>query len=151
MSAADIMTRKVVTVRPDSAAGTVARLLLDHHIGAVPVIDDDNRVIGIVSQADLLGRPAAGSPRAWWLRLFSDKVLCLEEIANAAELTASDVMTRRVVTISQEAPIALVAGLMHRHRMKCLPVVRDGRLVGIVSRGDLLKGLVQGRETATTW
>jgi len=145
MKAADIMTHKVVTVRCDTAVSTLARLLLDSKISAVPVVDDQGHIVGIVSEGDLLGRPPAGSPRGWWLRLFDDQAVCLEELATARHLTAQDVMTRPAVSVSEQAPIDVVASLMHRRKLKRLPVVRDGKLVGIVSRADLLGALIAGR------
>jgi CBS-domain-containing membrane protein len=72
MNAADIMTKDVLTVRPDASVGEIATLLLDHKISPAPVIDDDRHVVRIVSEGDLLGQPPSGSPRAWWLRLFND-------------------------------------------------------------------------------
>jgi CBS domain-containing protein len=146
MNARDIMTSKVVTVRPDTSVSTLACLLLDNKISAVPVVDGEDHVIGIVSEGDLLGRPSKQSPRGWWLRLFNDEVGCLEELATARHLKTQDVMTRRVVSVSDEAPIDIVASLMHRRRLKRVPVLRDGTLVGIVSRADLLDAFVARRE-----
>ena len=145
MNTADIMTRRVLTVRPETEVSTLARLLLDNNISAVPVVDDEGHVVGIVSEGDLLGRPPAASPRGWWLRLFDEQAVCLEELATARHLTAQQVMTRQVVSVSDDAPVAIGASLMHRRKLKRLPVVRDGRLVGIVSRADLLGALVAGR------
>ena len=149
MNAADIMTREVVTVRPDTSVSAVAHLLRDKKISSVPVVDDHDHVVGIISEGDLLGRPPLRSPRGWWLRLFDDETVCLEEIATARHLKARDVMTRDVVSILDQAPIDLLATLMRRHRLKRVPVVREGKLVGIVSRADLLAALVGDRgETA---
>jgi CBS domain-containing protein len=146
MNAADIMTREVVTVRPDTSVSAVAHLLRDKKISSVPVVDDHDHVVGIISEGDLLGRPPSRSPRGWWLRLFNDETVCLEEIATARHLKARDVMTRDVVSILYQAPIDLLATLMRRHRLKRVPVVREGKLVGIVSRADLLDALVGDRE-----
>jgi CBS domain-containing protein len=146
MNASDIMTSKVVTVRPDTSVSTLARLLLDNKISAVPVIDKEDRVVGMVSEGDLLGRPSERSLRGRWLRLFNDEAVFLEELATARHLKAQDVMTRRVVSVSDQAPIDVVASLMHRHRLKRVPILRDGKLVGIVSRADLLDAFVARRE-----
>jgi CBS-domain-containing membrane protein len=72
--ASEIMTKEVVTVRADANVSEIASPLLDHKISAVPVIDDDRHVVGIVSEGDLLGQPPSGSPRAWWLRLSSTMI-----------------------------------------------------------------------------
>jgi CBS domain-containing protein len=105
----------------------VAHLLRDHKISSVPVVDDHDHVVGIISEGDLLGRPPSRSPRGWWLRLFDDEAVCLEEIATAHHLKARDVMTRAVVFILDQAPIDLLATLMRRHRLKRVPVVREGK------------------------
>jgi CBS-domain-containing membrane protein len=111
MNPADIMTRKVVTARPDTSVSAVARLLLDNKISAVPVIDDHDHVVGIISEGDLLGRPPLRSPRGRWLRLFDDEAVCLEEIATARHLTAREVMTGDVVSVMNQAPIDLLVTL----------------------------------------
>jgi CBS-domain-containing membrane protein len=148
MNAAEIMTKVVVTVRPDASAGEIASLLLDHKISAIPVIDDDRHVIGIVSEGDLLGQPPSGSPRAWWLRLFNDDTVSLEEIATARHLTARDIMTKPVVTVVDQTPVDVLATLMTHCSVKRLPVLKDSKLVGIVSRTDLLEALVRRADVA---
>jgi CBS domain-containing protein len=143
MNAAEIMAKEVVTVRPDTNVSEIAGLLLDHKISAVPVIDDDRHVVGIVSEGDLLGQPPSGSPRAWWLRLFNESAVCLEEIATARHLKARDVMTKPVVVVVDQTPVDVLATLMRRRRVKRVPVLRDNKLVGIVSRADLLEALMR--------
>jgi CBS domain-containing protein len=148
MRAADIMTREVATVGPDTSVGKIAALLLQKKISAVPVVDEARHVLGIVSEGDLLGRPPAGSPRGWWLRLFDDSAVMLEEIATARHLKARDVMTKPAVTVAEDTPLGVLATLMRRHRVKRLPVTREGRLAGLVSRADLLEALARRREPA---
>lgn len=143
MNAAEIMTKEVVTVRPDTSVSEIAGLLLDNKISALPVIDDARHVLGIVSEGDLLGRPPSGSPRAWWLRLFNEAAVCLEEIATARHVVARDVMTQSVVAVLDHTPVDVLATLMRRRKLKRLPVLRDGKLVGIVSRTDLLEALAR--------
>ena len=143
MNAAEIMTKEVVTVSPDTSVGEIAGLLLDHKISALPVVDDDRHIVGIVSEGDLLGQPPSGSPRAWWLRLFNEGAVCLEEIATARYLTARDVMTKPVVTVVDQTPIDVLATLMRRRRVKRVPVLQDGKLVGIVRRTDFLEALMR--------
>ena len=104
MYAAEIMTKEVVTVRPNTTVGEIADLLLDHKISAVSVIDDDRHIVGIVSEGDLLGHPPSGSPHAWWLRLFCESVVSLEEIATARHRKAHDVMTKPAVTVVDHTP-----------------------------------------------
>jgi CBS domain-containing protein len=147
-TASTIMTTKVVAVTPETSVAEIADLLLDHKISAVPIIDDEQHVIGIVSEGDLLGRPPSGSPRGWWLRLFNESAACLEEIATARHLKARDVMTSSVVIVTEQTPIDILATLMHRRRVKRVPVVKNGRLVGIVSRSDVLDALARKDEDA---
>jgi CBS domain-containing protein len=147
MIAADIMTRTVVTVTPETDLPTVAQLLLEHDISAMPVIGDQRRLVGIISEGDLLGRPSEKSLRGSWLRLFGGDAGTLEELATARHLKVADVMTRRVVSVTDQTPIDVVASLMHRKKLKRVPVLHDGELVGIVSRIDVLGGLV-GRAAA---
>jgi CBS domain-containing protein len=120
------MTKEVVTVRADASVGEIAGLLLDNRISAVPVIDDDDHVMGIVSEGDLLGQPPSGSPRAWWLRLFNEGAVCLEEVATARHLKARDIMTKPVVTVVDHTPVDVLATLMRRRRVKRVPVLQDG-------------------------
>jgi len=143
MNTAEVMTREIVTVRPDTSVGEIAGLLLNHKISAVPVIDDDRHVVGIVSEGDLLGQSPSGSPRAWWLQLFDEGAVCLEEISTARHLKACDVMSKPVVTVVDQTPVDVLATLMRRRRLKRVPVLQEGKLVGIVSRIDLLEALMQ--------
>jgi CBS domain-containing protein len=139
----------VVTAGPDTDVGQLARLMLANHVGAIPVVDNEAHVLGIVSDHDLLRHPPSDSPRAWWLHLFDADAVCLEDIATARDLKARDVMERRVTTVLGTAPIGVIGSLMRRRKLKHVPVVRDGKLVGIVSRGDLLDALVRQSEQAS--
>lgn len=141
MNAADIMTRDVVTVTPETDLATVAQLLLEHDISALPVVDEQRRLVGIVSEGDLLGRPSEKRAGGFWLRLFRGEAE-LEEIATARHLKVADVMTRPVLTVTDQTPIEAVASLMHREKLKRVPVLHDGELVGIISRVDVIGGLV---------
>jgi len=140
------MTARVVTVSADTSVAEIARLMLTHRIGAIPVVDSESHVVGIVSDHDLLGRPAADSARSWWLALFSGGEASVADIAKACRLRAEDVMHVRVRTVSEETPINTLGNLMQRHRLKHVPVTRHGKLVGIVSRSDLLAALLGGHD-----
>jgi len=143
MKAADIMTREVVSAKADTPVSTLARLMLTRRIGSIPIVDEHNAVIGIVSDHDLLRHPPSDSPRAWWLRLFDKHSVCLEEIATARNRLARDVMVEHVRTVQETIPIGVLGSLMQRHKLKHAPVVHDGKLVGIVSRSDLLAALLR--------
>jgi len=144
MLARDVMTSPVLTVRPDVPVQEVARLLLERHISAVPVVDDAGALLGVVSEGDLMRRPESGTERhpSWWLSLLSDPEDDARQYVKSHGLRAGDVMTRRVVSVGEDAPLHEIAELLERHRIKRVPVVRDGRVVGIVSRANLLQALV---------
>lgn len=142
MRARDVMTTQVVTVLPDTSVREVARMLLINRISAVPVVDTEGRILGMLSESDLMRRAETGTDEhhSWWLSLVAD--LRVEAFVKSHGLHAKDVMTREVVSISEDASLEEMATLLERHRIKRVPVVRDGKLVGIVSRANLLHGLV---------
>lgn len=135
----DLMTTMVVTVSPTTDFKTIARTLRAYNIGSVPVVDGGDRVIGIVSEADLITKLSWTGDR----RHAIERWILADELEKAAGGTAAEVMSREVVTIGPEAKMEHVARLMRTHHLKAIPVVRDGRLVGIVSRADLLKAYVR--------
>jgi CBS domain-containing protein len=137
------MTTKVVTVRPDTRVEEIAALLLERRISGVPVVDADGHLVGIVTEGDLMRRPEMGTERhrGWWLRMLGDDREQAAEYARAHGSRAEQVMTRHVVTVTEDTPLGEIARLLEEHRIKRVPVVRDGTLVGIVSRANLLHGL----------
>ncbi len=147
MKVGDIMTREVVTAGPDTGIDAIARMMLEHHIGAVPIVDSERRLVGILSDHDLLRHPPKDSPRAGWLRLFDEGAVCLEDLATAGHRAARDVMVRRVTTVSDDAPVGILGSLMRRRKLKHVPVLHQGKLVGMVSREDLLHALVKPDES----
>jgi CBS domain-containing protein len=143
MRAGDVMTGEVVTVRPEARVEQVARLMLEHHISAVPVVEAEGRLLGIVSEGDLVRRVETGTlaRRAWWLDLLTDTAVQAREYVKTHGRRAADVMTGPVVTVGVDTPVEEIARLLERHGIKRVPVVRDGRVIGIVSRADLIRGL----------
>lgn len=146
MQAKDVMTANVVSVAPDTDVATVARRLVERAISAVPVVDGDGRVIGIVSEGDLMRRPESETERqpSWWLRLLASPEEQAGAFVKSHGMTAGDVMTRDVVTVAEDTALDAVAEVLERHRIKRVPILRDGALVGIVSRANLLHGLIAG-------
>lgn len=144
MLAKDVMTSPVTTVGPDTPVAEVAALLLERHISAVPVVEADGRLIGIVSEGDLMRRSESGTERrhAWWLALFSDPRADAREYVKSHGLRARDVMSRELVTVGEDAPIDRIADLLEEHGIKRVPVVSAGKVLGIVSRANLLQALV---------
>lgn len=144
MQARDVMTTRLVTVTPETSVQEIAKQLIERRISAIPVVGEDNHVVGIVSEGDLMRRPETGGQRrpSWWLTLFDPPPERAAQYVRAHGLRARDVMTREMVTVSEDASLEEIATLLERHRIKRVPVVRDGKLVGIVSRANLLHGLV---------
>ena len=142
MQAKDIMTVNVISATEDTPVHEVVGLLLKHRISALPVVDTDNRVIGIVSEGDLLrpeGSQRDTAERPWWLEaVFAGKTV---EFEKSHGRTVGSVMTRDVLTVEPGTPATDIAGLLERHRIKRVPVVDGGKLAGIVSRANLLHGL----------
>ena len=143
MRARDVMTAPAVTVEPDTKVEDIAKLLLGRGISAVPVTEADGRLSGIVSEGDLVRRVESGTERvpSWWLRIFGDDDGLARDYAKSRGRRAGDVMTREVVTVAEDATLADIAALLERHRIKRVPVMRNARVVGIVSRANLLQGL----------
>ncbi|MYZ46303.1 CBS domain-containing protein [Propylenella binzhouense] len=150
MKTKDIMTTPVISVTPETSVPEVARLLLERHISAVPVIEPGGRLVGMVSEGDFLRRAEDGSHRhgSWWLRLLSDSGASAADYVNTHGRTAAAVMTRDVITVTEDMPVGDTAHLLETKRIKRVPVLRDGKLVGIVSRADLLRGLAASRDIA---
>jgi CBS domain-containing protein len=143
MKAADVMVSRVITVTPDTPVEKIARILLSNRISAVPVVNDIGTLVGIVSEGDLIHRVEAGTERqySWWLKLVSDKNAMARDYLKSHATRAADVMTKRVITAPPDMPLAELASLLERHRIKRVPIVQDGALVGIVSRANLLQAL----------
>jgi CBS domain-containing protein len=144
LTAAEVMTSDVITVGPDHPVRDVAELLYTRRISGVPVVDANGGVIGVVSEGDLIYHTALAGERrqTWWLGLFADENASARDYIKTHGRTARDVMSAKVVTVEDKATLADIAETMQRHGIKRIPVVRGGKLVGIVTRGDLLKGLV---------
>lgn len=144
MKARDVMTKTVVSAGPEASVREIARLLLKHRISAVPVVDDRGRVIGMVSEGDLMRRPESRTEGhlSWWLDLLEGPEERARTYLKSHGLTARDVMTRKVITADENTPLEKIATLLERNHIKRVPVLRRGKLVGIASRANLLHGLV---------
>lgn len=153
MLARDVMTTDVATVAAHTPVEEVARFLLERRISGAPVVDDDNRVIGIVSEGDLIHRAEIGTERqrSWWLSFFASREEVASDYVKSHGRRAADVMTKNVITVSEDTSLADVAALLERRRIKRVPVVRAGKLAGIVSRADILRALAaHGRDALKT-
>jgi CBS domain-containing protein len=143
MKASDVMVSQVITVGPDTTVHEIANILLSNRISAVPVVDDLGALIGIVSEGDLIHRVEAGSERhhSWWLRLMGDRGALAHDFLKSHAVKAADVMTKGVITASPDLPLGELASLLEKCRIKRVPIVENGKLVGIVSRANLLQAL----------
>lgn len=146
MEARDVMTEDVVSVRDDASVESIARLLLERRISAVPVTDAAGGLVGIVSEGDLMRRAEAGTEArtSWWLELLQGADEHARQYVKSHGLLARDVMTPDPLTVSESTPLENVASLLEQNRIKRVPVMRGEKLVGILSRADLLHALVAG-------
>lgn len=143
MKAHEIMTKDVVTVEPQTRISEIAALMVQHRISGVPVVTGEGQVVGIVSESDLLHRVETGSERKrkWWLELFVDSDTRAREFIKSHGLKAEDIMSRVVVSITESADLRKIADVLEAHGLRRVPVLTDGKLVGIVSRADLVRAL----------
>ena len=137
------MTKPVVTATPDLPVLDVVELMLKHHISALPVVSSDGTLVGLISEGDLIRRSEIGARdySSWWLAAIGGKVRLAEEFVKTHGMQAAEIMTRDVVTIPETSPVGQIAELLEKHRIKRVPVVSDGKVVGIVSRANLLQAL----------
>jgi CBS domain-containing protein len=150
MKASDIMVTDVITVTPESDVREVATLLLTNHISAAPVVDAEGRLVGMISEGDLVRRGEAGTAheRPWWLQMLMGRELMAGEFLREHSRRVGDLMTREVVSAEPDMPVADIATLLERHRIKRVPIVKDGRITGIVSRANLIQALATYRHQA---
>lgn len=153
MKAYQVMTENVVSVRPDTPVDEIAHLLVAHRVSGVPVVDDENRVVGIVSESDLFlkekGIPFSAVKLPTLFKQWVDPSRLMEIYENAHRHTAADVMTKAVITVDANEDVVQVARIMAQRNLKRIPVLRDGKLVGIISRADLIRLLATGKRRRT--
>jgi len=143
MKARDVMVSHVITVGPELDVKAVANTLVANGISAVPVVAMDGSIVGIISEGDLMRRAVSGAERkrSWWLETFSSAEQLMAEFVKAHGRKAKDVMTRRVISVDPDTSLQEIANLLEKHGIKRVPVLKDGRLVGIVSRANLVQAL----------
>lgn len=143
MQARDVMVRGVISVGPDMPVRAAANAMVRNRISAIPVIGLDAKLVGIVSEGDLIRRVENRTERrrSWWLEMFVSTDQLAQEFVKSHAKNVRDVMTREVITVSPQTSLRDIAGLMEKHAIKRVPVVEDGKVVGIVSRANLLQAL----------
>lgn len=151
MKASDIMTAQVITASPDDTVLSIVEKMLENRISAVPIVDEHGRLLGIVSEGDLMNRSETETerrPRPRWLEFFVGPERLAKDFLKSHGTRASDVMTRSLVTGTEDESAADIARKLERHHIKRVPIVRDDKLVGIVSRANLLRSFAQGATAA---
>ena len=149
MQARDLMSRDVVRVTPETPLRDVARTLLHHQLSAVPVVDATGAVVGMVSEGDLIGRKKTEreTRSEWWLMSLAEGEPLNEEFQSHIQgplAVAREVMSSPVISVTEDTPFDEIAALMATYRIKRVPVIRDGQIVGIVRRADLLRSVGGG-------
>ena len=143
MRAHQIMTKNVITIRPNVSIGEAARLMLEHHISGLPVLDSGGKLVGIVSEGDFLRRSEIGTQRRRprWLQFLIGSGREASEYVRQTGRKAEEIMTSNPVTVGEDTPLGELVGLMEKHDIKRLPVIRGEKLVGIVTRANLLQAV----------
>jgi CBS-domain-containing membrane protein len=143
MQAKDIMTTSVITVPLEGQIEDAVRLMLDHHVSALPVVDAEGGLKGLISEGDLMRRvrESDGPRRSWWLELLDGARGSAQDFIKLKSHRVKDVMTRDIVSVEEDSNVAAIARLLEKHRIKRVPVVRSDKVVGIVSRANLLHAL----------
>jgi CBS domain-containing protein len=143
MKASDVMVRDVITVSPETSVDAAVKLLAEHDVSALPVIGADGNLVGILSEADLIHRAEIGTEkhRPWWLESLTAASTLAAEFTKSHGQKVGEIMTSHVVSVSEDASLGEIAALFERKRIKRVPVVKDGKLVGIVSRSNLIQAL----------
>jgi CBS domain-containing protein len=143
MRAIDVMVRDVVTVRSDTDVVDAIKLLAERDVSALPVLDKDGNLIGMLSETDLVHRTEIGTEkhRPWWLEAVTGATTLAEEFAKSHGKKVGELMTPGAISVTEETPLSEIAALFERKRIKRVPVVKDGKLVGIVSRANLIQAL----------
>jgi CBS domain-containing protein len=144
MKVSEVMTRRVISVSAKATILDAIRLMLEHRISGLPVIDDSGVLVGIVSEGDFLRRAETGTAakRSRWLDAFMGPSEPAQAYVRSHGVKVEEVMTRTPVTVAPDDTLDKVVEKMERHKVKRLPVVQSGRVVGIISRANLMRGLV---------
>jgi CBS domain-containing protein len=143
MRAHQIMTRNVITVRPDSSIVDAAKLMLERHVSGLPVLDKDGALVGIVSEGDFLRRSEIGTQRKRprWLQYLMSPGRAANEFVHQSGRKVEEIMARDPVTVTEDTQLEELVSLMEKHDIKRLPVMQNDRLVGIVTRANLLQAV----------
>jgi CBS domain-containing protein len=148
MQARDVMVSPVITVGKIATVRDVAKMLLKNRISAVPVVDNVGKVVGIVTESDLMHRAEADTehPYSWWVHFLAGEATIAADYVKSHAARVEDVMTSDVVTATPETPLYEIAALLEEHQIRRVPIVnKEGSLVGIVSRANLIQVVASAR------
>ena len=150
MNAAEVMSHNPIAVPAEAGLAEALKLMFDHHVSGLPVVDGKAGLVGILTEGDLLRRSEIGTAgqRSRWLDLLTMPGRLASDYVRTHTRRVGEIMTRDVVSVAEDTPLTEVVRLMERHRIKRVPVLRDGALIGIVSRADLL-GAIGGSRRGT--
>ena len=150
MQARDVMTRSVISIDPDSTVLQAARLMLQHRISGLPVVDNAGKLVGILSEGDFLRRRETQTQRrrSRWLEFLMGPGRMAAEYSHSHGSKVSEVMTTEVQSVGEDASLDDIVQLMERHHIKRVPVMQDGKLTGIVTRSNLMHAMVSLARTA---
>jgi CBS domain-containing protein len=148
MLAKDVMTKDVITVRPEEKVNKVVQVLVDNKISGIPVVDENNHVVGIITEKDLMIK-ASELKVPFYVTLF-DSIIFLEnpmrfnnDIKKYTAAQVKDAMTTKVISVEEDTPLSEVVAIMQKRRINRVPVLRHGKLIGIVTRNDIMKSMVE--------
>jgi CBS domain-containing protein len=150
MIAKDIMTRSVRMVGPSDDVRAAARIMAEGGVSALPVVDAAQRIVGMVSEGDLMRRAElrTAKRRSWWLELVAAPETLAGEYVKSHSLKVSDVMSRPVISVSETTPIDEIVSILEQHRIKRVPILANGTVVGVVSRADVLRAFAKQDQTS---
>jgi CBS domain-containing protein len=148
MQAQDVMVRGVISIGPDMPVRAAAHAMVSNGVSALLVMDISAKLVGVVSEGDLIRRVENDTERrhSWWLEMFTSSDTLAKEFVKSRAKRVSDVMTREVIVAAPDAPLREIANLMEKHGIKRVPILEDGKVVGIVSRANLLQALASVSE-----
>ena len=143
MKARDVMSKAVVSVTPDCSIEDMAKKMEEYRISGLPVVDAAGKLVGMVTEGDCLRRAELGTERkrSMWRTFLATQGTLAEEYIRSHARKVADVMTRDLITVGEDTPLEEVIHLMEKHRIKRVPVLMDGALVGIVSRANLVQAM----------
>jgi CBS domain-containing protein len=147
MLAKDVMVRDVVTASPEEDVGHVIELLAKHDASTLPVVDDNGNVVGMIGEFDLMHRTEIGTEKhhPWWIEAMTPASKLAGEFAKSHGRRVCEIMSTHVISAKEDTPLGEIATMLEKHRIKRLPILRDGKLVGVVSRSNLIQALASAR------